>query len=67
MEVGNIVEYIEDWKSNRQWYLYSIDKEKNICTIVLLRNGEFQTIRNQEVMLNANIRNLNIEKIKLLK
>ena len=65
MRVGDIVEYTEDWKPNRQWYLYKINE--NTCTIVLIRNGEYKTIRNQEAMLNANIRNLDIKKIKPFK
>ena len=38
MKVGDLVEYIDDWKKGREWYLYSLS-EKGLCTIVILRDG----------------------------
>lgn len=73
MKVGDIVEYTDDWKKGRQWYLYSINS-KGLCQIVLLRNGSYTTVKHfksagfewYETYLNANITNLPIEKIKLI-
>lgn len=39
MKVGDIVEYIDDWKKGREWYLYNLS-EKGLCTIVILRDGK---------------------------
>ena len=66
LKVGDIVEYLEDWKPNRQWYLYSLQKG-NLCTIVLLRDGKYTHEKQGTEYLNANIANLNIEKIKPIK
>lgn len=70
MKVGDIVEYIDDWKKGREWYLYSLSK-KGLCTIVILRDGsitnEKNGEKNGEESLNASIVNLNIEKIRLIK
>ena len=63
MKVGDIVEYIEDWKGDRQWYLYEIYPD-NLCTIVVIRNGKISENRNGEIMLHANIRNLSMDKIR---
>lgn len=64
MEIGDIVEYIDDWKEGRQWYLYDI--YNNLCTIVLLREGKYTHTKQGEEYINANIVNLNINKIKKL-
>ena len=66
MKVGDIVEYVDDWKKGREWYLYSLS-EKGLCTIVILRDGKITNEKNGEERLNASIVNLNIEKIKLIK
>ena len=66
MKVGDIVEYIDDWKKGREWYLYSLSK-KGLCTIVILRDGRITNEKNGEESLNASIVNLNIEKIRLIK
>ena len=67
MKVGDIVTYIDDWKPNRKWYLLSIRKN-NLCDIVLIRNNDYKNIKDfgnfKEIYLNANIRNLPLEKIK---
>ena len=65
MNVGNIVYYKKDWKGKRPWYLYSLSKG-DLCTIVLLRNGEYTNNKNGEERLNASIVNLNITEIELL-
>ncbi len=65
-KVGDIVEYLEDWKPNRKWYLYSMQKD-NLCTIVVIRDGKFTHEKQGTEYLNANIVNLSIEKIKLIK
>ena len=66
MTVGDIVEYIDDWKKGREWYLYNLS-EKGLCTIVILRDGKITNEKNGEERLNASIVNLNIEKIRLIK
>ena len=66
MKVGDIVEYIDDWKKDRQWYVYSLHKG-DLCTIVLLRDGEYKSERNGETRFNTNIVNLPIEKIRIIK
>ena len=66
MKVGDIVEYIDDWKKGREWYLYSIFKG-DLCTIVILRDGKITNEKNGEERLNASIVNLSIEKIRLIK
>lgn len=66
MKVGDIVEYIDDWKKGREWYLYSLG-EKGLCTIVILRDGNITNEKNGEESRNASIVNLNIEKIRLIK
>jgi hypothetical protein len=58
MEIGNIVEY-----DGKEWYLYDIYGD-NLCQIVRLRNGKYTNEKNGEIRLNANIVNLNIEKIR---
>ena len=63
MKVGDIVKYINDWIPNRQWYLYSLSKG-DICKIVLIRNGKITYEKNGVTHLNANIANLNINKIE---
>lgn len=30
MKVGDTVEYIDDWKKGREWYLYNLS-EKGLC------------------------------------
>lgn len=66
MKVGDIVEYVDDWKKSRKWYLYSISKGY-LCTIVILRGGKITNEKNGEERLNASIVNLSIEKIRLIK
>ena len=66
MKVADIVEYIDDWKKCREWYLYSLSKG-DLCTIVILRDGKITNEKNGEERLNASIVNLNIEKIRLIK
>ena len=66
MKVGDIVEYIDDWKKGRERYLYNLS-EKGLCTIVILRDGKITNEKNGEERLNASIVNLNIEKIRLIK
>ena len=66
MKVGDTVEYIDDWKKGREWYLYNLN-EKGLCTIVILRDGKITNEKNGEERLNASIVNLNIEKIRLIK
>lgn len=66
MKVGDIVEYIDDWKKGREWFLYDIYSD-NLCKIVLVRDGKFTNKKNGENRLNASIVNLSIEKIKLIK
>ncbi len=66
MKVGDIVEYVDDWKKGRKWYLYSISK-KGLCTIVILRGRKITNEKNGEERLNASIVNLGIEKIRLIK
>ncbi len=66
MKVGDIVEYIDDWKKGREWYLYSLS-ENGLCTIVIWRDGKITNEKNGEERLNASIVNLNIEKIRLIK
>ena len=66
MKVGDIVEYIDDWKKGREWYLYNLS-EKGLCTIVILRDGKITNEKNGEERLNASIVSLNIEKIRLIK
>ena len=58
MEIGDIVEY-----NGREWYLYDIYGD-NLCQIVRLRDGKYTNKKNGEIRLNANIVNLNIEKIR---
>ena len=65
MNVGDTVEYINDWKKGRQWYLYSL-YSPNLCQIVLIRGGKFTNEKNGEVRLNANIVNLPISEIKVI-
>ena len=66
LKVGDIVEYIDDWKKDRKWYLYNLSKG-NLCTIVLIRDGNYTHEKQGVECLNANIVNLNIDKIKLIK
>lgn len=66
MKVGDTVEYIDDWKKGREWYLYNLS-EKGLCTIVILRDGKITNEKNGEERLNASIVNLNIEKIRFIK
>ena len=66
MKVGDTVEYIDDWKKGREWYLYSLS-EKGLCTIVILRDGNITNEKNGEESRNASIVNLNIEKIRFIK
>lgn len=66
MRVGDIVEYTDDWIKGRKWYLLSFNGN-DLCTIVIIRDGKYINEKNGEVRLNANIVNLNIEKIKLIK
>lgn len=62
MNIGDIVEYIDDWKKGRQWYLY--DLYDNLCKIVVIRDGKYTNEKGGEIRLNANIANLEVEKIK---
>jgi hypothetical protein len=66
MMVGDIVEYIDDWKKGREWFLYDLYSD-NFCKIVLVRDGKFTNKKNGENRLNASIVNLSIKKIKLIK
>lgn len=63
MKIGDTVKYIDDWKEDRDWYLYDIYSE-GLCTIVILRDGKIYDERNGEKRLNASIVNLSIEKIR---
>ena len=73
INVGDIVEYINDWKPGRQWYLHSLDSN-GLCTIVLMRDDKFTTIKHfksagyewDETYLNTNIVNLDISKLKIV-
>lgn len=70
MKVGDIVEYVGDWKGKRPWYLYSISSN-GLCTIVLIREGRYthkKMFRSagaewEEEYLNANIVNIDISNI----
>lgn len=64
--VGDIVEYIDDWKKDREWFLYDLYSD-NLCKIVLVRDGKFTNKKNGENRLNPSIVNLSVEKIKLIK
>jgi len=66
MKVGDIVEYIDDWKSGRRWYLYDLYGD-GLCMIVLIRNGSYENTKNGETRLNANIVNLSVDRINVLK
>lgn len=66
MEIGDIVEYVDDWKKGREWYLYDIYGD-GLCMIVLIRDGSFQNTKNGETRLNASIVNLSVDKIRVLK
>lgn len=66
MEIGDIVEYVDDWKKGREWYLYDIYGD-GLCMIVLIRDGKFQNTKNGETRLNTSIVNLKMDKIKILK
>ena len=63
MKIGDIVEYIDDWKKGREWYLYSLSKG-DLCTIVILRDGKISNVKNGEERLNASIVNLGIDRIR---
>jgi hypothetical protein len=65
MKVGDTVEYIDDWKKGRKWYLFSLYKG-NLCQIVLIRDGKIMDVKNGETRLNANIVNLSTEKIRVI-
>jgi hypothetical protein len=62
LKVGDIVEYIDDWKPNRQWYLYSIQKG-GLCTIIVIRDGKYTHEKQGQEYINANIVNLPVEEI----
>ena len=62
MKIGDTVRYVDDWKGDRDWYLYDIHPD-NLCSIVLIRNGEIYNEKNGWKRLNASIVNLSIEKI----
>lgn len=66
MKVGDIVEYVDDWKPGRKWYLYDVYGD-SLCMIVLIRDGSYENTKNGETRLNASIVNLNMDKIKILK
>ncbi len=66
MKVGDIVEYVDDWKPGRKWYLYDAYGD-NLCMIVLIRGSSYENTKNGETRLNASIVNLNMDKIKILK
>lgn len=67
MKTGDIVEYIDDWKEGREWYLYDLYGD-GLCEIVLMRDGKYFNEKNGEKRMNASIVNLGIEKIrKILK
>ena len=63
MKVGDIVEYLDDWKKGRQWYLHDLYGD-SLCRIVLMRNDSYTKAKGTEIMLNANIVNLNVSKIR---
>lgn len=62
MKIGDVVRYADDWKQDRLWYLNDI-YSNDLCQIVIIRNGSHINEKNGEVRLNANITNLNINKI----
>ena len=61
LKVGDIVEY-----NGKQWYLKDIYGD-NLCQIVVIRDGKYTHEKQGIEYINANIVNLNIEKIKLIK
>lgn len=61
MKTGDIVEY-----KGRQWYLKDLYGD-NLCQIVILRDGKYTHEKQGIEYLNANIVNLNVDKIKLIK
>lgn len=65
MKVGDIVKYINDWKDDREWYLYEL-LPNNLCTIVLIRDGSYTNVKGGEERLNASIVNLPIDKIRII-
>lgn len=68
LKVGDIVEY-----KGKEYYLYSLYKG-DLCRIVRLRDGKYTQVKHfrqgnyewDEEYLNANIVNLNINKLKLI-
>lgn len=66
MEIGDTVEYIDDWKPGREWYLYDMYGD-GLCMIVLIRNGSYKNTKNGETRLNASVVNLNVNKISIKK
>ena len=51
MKIGDTVEYIDDWKPGREWYLYDMYGD-GLCMIVLIRNGSYKNTKNGEIRLN---------------
>jgi len=66
MKIGDTVEYIDDWKPGREWYLYDRYGD-GLCMIVLIRNGSYKNTKNGETRLNASVVNLNVNKISIIK
>ena len=73
IKVGDIVEYVDDWKQGRKWYVLSLMKG-GLATIVILRDGKYVHEKSfksaghewTETYLNASIVNINISKLKKL-
>lgn len=66
MKIGDTVEYVDDWKPGREWYLYDMYGD-GLCMIVLIRNGSYKNTKNGETRLNASVVNLNVNKINIIK
>ena len=49
MKVGDIVEYVDDWKPGRKWYLYDAYGD-NLCMIVLIRGSSYENTKNGETI-----------------
>ena len=64
MNIGDIVEYTDDWKKGREWYLYDLSPD-GLCTIVILRDGKITNCKNGEERLNASIVNISLDKITI--
>ena len=62
-KVGEIVEYLMDWKPNRKFQVLSLDSN-GLCRIVLIRDGSIYHGPNNDC-LNYNIVILPIKLIKV--